>query len=388
MMPARSAVELTVGRLPPVRLLFVEEQGRTYVVPSEIPSTWYSAASRERSCHVRWPDGRALTAAASIRTDPALLTRLEELFRNKYGSDTWTTYFATRTEALEIDPGGHQIPPQTVDRIRGEFDAVSSGYDVGLDRQPTERYLKDRVTALVLPALRGRDPILEIGPGTGYHTMSLLNAGHRVLAVDISGRMLEQLRAKADRGGFGHLLETRTARLGDIGTALTDVAPGYFGAAFSAFGAFNLDPDVVVAAPALSRLIRPGGPLIFTSLNRPGLTPVLWELAFGRFAAAGNRVGGRVPAYGIRYPLALQLRRPSEWDTVLAEGFTRTDVHPVSVLAPPFDSTRVARFLGDQGSERARRWDAALGRTWMAEAAAEWILLTYRRNGPEPPPAR
>ena len=357
------------------------------MIPSESPSAWFAAAIREGSCRLKWADGRRSVAAAAPVQDRALVDRLQELFRAKYGPDVWRTYFAGRTEALEVDPQREPVPPTAVDRIRREFDAVAPGYDAGIDRQPIERYLKDRVTALALDALRGRDPVLEVGPGTGRHTLPLLAAGHRVVAVDISERMLEQLRAKAGQRDVGGRLETRTARLGELDSALLDLPNGYFGAAFSAFGTFNLDPDVDAAARALSRLIRPGGRLAFTSLNRPGLIPLFWELFLARPSSAAYRVGETVPPGGLRYPLELHLRSPGDWDHTLAGGFVRESALPVSVLAPPFESDRVLRFLGRRGTERMRRGDAFLSSRSLAWVAAEWVFLSYRRENSRSDPS-
>lgn len=381
---ARSAIELTAETQPTVRLLFVEHRARTYVIPSDPSSAWFAAAVRERSCRVRWPDGRESLSTSSIVEDPGLRGRLQELFQSKYGAKVWMTYFEGRTEVLEIDPNRLPPPPTAAERIRGEFDAVSSSYDASIARQPIERYLKDRVIALSLDSLRALDPILEVGPGTGYHTLPLLAAGHRVVAVDISERMLEQVRRRADRAEMGDRLVTRTARFGELGSALVDLREGYFGAVFSAFGAFNLEPDLAPAALALSRLIRPGGRLVFTTLNRPGLVPLLWELALGRPAAAGFRVGGVVPPAGLRYPLELYLRSPVDWDRALSNGFVRQSARPVSVLAPPFDSDRAVRFLRTRGSERVRRWDAFLASRPFSWLTAEWVFLSYDRKDPRP----
>lgn len=309
--------------------------------------------------------------------DPETLERVRRLFESRYGPGVWTAYFATSGEALRIFPHDVPGPSSSVDRIRGEFDSVSSGYEAALARKPIDRYLKDRVVAIAVDSLSGLDPILEIGPGTGYHTLPLLAAGHRIVAVDISEGMLDQLRARATKKGLGDRLETRTASLGNLGASLADLSDGFFAAAFSAFGAFNLEPDV--DAVTLGRLLRPGGRLLFTSLNRPGLVPLVWEFALGRPTSAGYRIRGEAPPGGIRYPLALYLGSPRDWDHALGGVFQRISVVPVSVLAPPFDSDRVVRFLGTRGSERARRWDSFLSASHYSWAASEWVSLLYTR---------
>jgi SAM-dependent methyltransferase len=360
----------------------VEEAGITYVVPSESPSAWFSAAVRERACRARWPDGREAAASASMTGGPTVIDHLAELFRSKYGDEVWRRHFAGRTEALAIDPQRSPVPPTAAERIRGEFDAVASSYDASMAGKPIDRYLKDRVAEFARRTLQGLDPVLEIGPGTGYHTLRLLGEGHRVLAVDISERMLEKLGRRAELAGLGRCLTTRLARLGELAEALGDLPEASFAAALSAFGPFNLESDLRSAVAALGRLIRPGGLLVFTSLNRPGLSPIAWEFALLRPSAAGYRMKGTVPAGAIRYPLELHLRTLPEWDRTLSGGFVRREARAVSVLAPPFDSDRVPRILGVRGADRMRRWDAFLAARGRAWVAAEWVFLVYERYSP------
>ncbi len=54
-----------------------------------------------------------------------------------------------------------------------------------------ERVLQRIVEALPAPGL----PIVEIGPGTGALTRALLDAGHRVVALEIEPRMIRHLEA-------------------------------------------------------------------------------------------------------------------------------------------------------------------------------------------------
>lgn len=53
-------------------------------------------------------------------------------------------------------------------------------------------------TAALLPG----EPVLEVGPGLGSLTLGLIEAGHRVTAIEIDPRLAERLpRTLADRGG-------------------------------------------------------------------------------------------------------------------------------------------------------------------------------------------
>ena len=382
----RGVLEIGVGRRRPVPLLFVSLGPRTYVVPSQARARWFLAALASGACQVRWPGGRPIECRASLVGEPAEAERALQGLRAKYGEAAWRRYFATASHVIALEPLAPGAPATEVDLVRAEFDATAPRYDRALSSEPFERYLKDRALAEIIAWVDGFDPLLEIGPGTGFHTLPLLRAGHRVTGVDISPRMLEVVHDHALRAGMADRLTLREGRLGDLDAAIPGRPVAAFSAAVSAFGAFNLEPVGDPVVRALARLVRPSGRLIFTSLNRPGWVPMAWEMLLRRPKSAGLRLRTRVPPGGLRYPLALYLRSPTEWDRLLAPSFRRIGLAPVSVLTPPFESPAAARFLGPQGRARARRLDDRLSHGRGLWPAAEWLVLAYerRRDGRSP----
>jgi len=100
-----------------------------------------------------------------------------------------------------VDPfGGSRVPegpspPVTIPEPSAERRAFARLYDIDLLEDPgdTDLYL-----AL---ALRTGDPILELGVGTGRLALSLAEAGHDVVGVDLDAAMLERARQRiADAG--------------------------------------------------------------------------------------------------------------------------------------------------------------------------------------------
>lgn len=57
--------------------------------------------------------------------------------------------------------------------------------------------------------IKPTDTVLEIGPGTGNLTLRLLEAAHRVIAVEIDGRMVEILRKRVSEHGLEDQLIVR-----------------------------------------------------------------------------------------------------------------------------------------------------------------------------------
>ncbi len=365
-----------------IPLLFVEDGARLYVLPSERGARWAVEALRVGWCEVQLRDEGWTRCAATPVDDPHENERWRARFRATYGSDVWARHFERSGRVIELDPQAPASPRSAADRVRGEFDAAAASYADRVAQRSVERYLKETTLERLRELFQGRDPLLEIGPGPGLETVPLLEAGHRVVAVDTSPGMLSVLtdRARAARVEPG--LTTRRGALGELGTVLADLEAGTFAGAFSTFGAFNLEPNVGALGRDLGRLVRPGGRLAFTSLNRPGVAPFLWEaiaghprVAFGRLRTAWERLGES-------YPLDAFPRRPSEWDALLTPAFHRRSTMPVSVLAPPFEPSIRWPRPGPRGRRYLRGVDRRLSRRSRLSEVAEWAFLVYERSGP------
>ncbi|HXW67044.1 MAG TPA: class I SAM-dependent methyltransferase [Thermoplasmata archaeon] len=379
--PEMATLELRLPAQRPVPLLFVREDGRFYVIPSAGTAGWFRDALGAGGAMVQLGDAQGLACAAREIVDPIDSDRVRERFRAKYGETTFRTHFAEATRLLELDP--HRPVPalRPAERLREEFDRAAEGYDRALAEKPVERYLKDRAIPVFERIFRGADPLLEIGPGTGYHTLPLLAGGHRLIVVDVSTGMLGELHRRASAAGLDGRLERRTGRLGELDRVTADLPNGAIGGAFSAFGAFNLEPELPRAATELARLVRPGGRLAFVALNRPALAPIAWEIASGRPRAAASRLTERVPGGRGHYPLELTVRTAAAWDRLLRVGFRRVGTQAISAIAPPFDPDWVGRLLPTpMGRQRARRWDARIASAPMGPLLAEWVLLDYERR--------
>jgi SAM-dependent methyltransferase len=354
-----------------------------YLVAARTDRRWRAAVLRAGGCALAGPDGVERTCAADAVTDAVEASRVRNGIRRKYGSEVWDRYFRPTDWVVRLDPTRPPRAPSVHERLRWEFDALAPHYTHAVELNTLNRYLKTRTTSRLVSAFEGIDPLVEVGPGTGFETLPLLAAGHRVLAVDISEPMLAELRARAGAAGLADRLETRQAPLSELGRALEEFGPSAFGGVYSTFGAFNLEPNVDTCAATLGRAICPGGLLVFTSLNRPGLAAAAWELLLGHPREAWARLQRTTAGNSRRNALDLHPRNPGFWDRALAPGFERRDVRPVSVLTPPFEAPRLVAFLGASGRRRAREVDGVLSRHPLLAPLAEWSLLTYQRRPPD-----
>jgi SAM-dependent methyltransferase len=362
-----------------VPVLFWEDPDGLYVMPSASGTRWLSDSLRHGGCELIRADGRSSRCSAELVADSNLAERVRAEFRAKYGAEVYARYFGPRSKVVRLVAGVAAVRRTPTELLVQEFNAVAPGYTDGVEGNPIELYLKQTTRDRLLAAFAGRDRLLEIGAGTGLETLPLLSAGHPIVVVDLSPRMMETLTERARRLQVEPRLECREGSLGRLADALRSIEDGGFDGAYSTFGAFNLEGDLGSAPSELARVLKPHSKLAFTSLNRPGLFPVVWELPLGNLRGVTRRAQTELPSGSIRYPLTVYPRNPSYWDRALGGGFRRVETLPVSVTAPPFASPRILRLLGARGSARVRRWDEWLSRRSMLAALGEWTYLTYER---------
>ena len=110
--------------------------------------------------------------------------------------------------------------------------------------------------------------ILDIGCGTGRHAIELARRGYEVVGVDLSQSQLRRAREKADEAGLRVDFRCRDARelpfAGEFDLALM-LCEG-------AFPLMETDEMNYAILQGAARALRPGGKLIFTTLN--GLFPL------------------------------------------------------------------------------------------------------------------
>jgi ubiquinone/menaquinone biosynthesis C-methylase UbiE len=129
------------------------------------------------------------------------------------------------------------------------WDRVARDWDiqVGEAGDTNRRLNSDPVLWRFVGEVAGRD-VLDAGCGTGYLSRQLLERGARVIAVDVSPRMVEIAREKAPE------MDIRV----DSCSELTTVADASVDIVVSNYVLMDA-PDLSGTVAALSRVLRPGG---------------------------------------------------------------------------------------------------------------------------------
>lgn len=133
------------------------------------------------------------------------------------------------------------------------FDRAASFYDASRD---TESDDTRREAALVVSELAGRERVLEIGTGTGAMGLRLHQAGHRLVAIDLSMPMLRRLVERAGGAAEFGLVQADATRM--------PFADNVFDAAVARW-VFHLIPNWTDALAEVARTVRAGGTFLINS---------------------------------------------------------------------------------------------------------------------------
>ncbi len=173
---------------------------------------------------------------------------------------------------------------QTITTNKAGYDRWSHFYD----RYPNPTVAADELAFPPLWSHLCNVDILEIGCGTGRHTLRLARAGNRVVGVDLSAGMLVQARAK-----LRHLPVTLVQ--GDMMAGI-DIPGGPFDAALTALVIEHIG-DLAGFFMRIHALLKPGGAFYISEIH-PDRT------ASGTFAHFKEEDGTEIALAGYPHKMA------------------------------------------------------------------------------------
>lgn len=218
------------------------------------------------------------------------------------------------------------------------FDRLASAYDEEFSRSVLGRRLREAVWAHVDRSFGPGDRILDLGCGTGEDALHLAGRGVRVWGIDASAAMVRRAREKAARDGLEDRVRVRRAAIEELGTLDLGGAP--FDGVLSNFGALNCVGDLPATARSLSRVTRPGAPLLLCVMGPFVPWEWAWYLLQGRPRTAFRRLrprGVRWRGAEVRYPTPGTLAR------AFSGPFESRGAVAVGALLPPTYAEEWAR---------------------------------------------
>jgi ubiquinone/menaquinone biosynthesis C-methylase UbiE len=262
------------------------------------------------------------------------------------------------------------------------FDAIAADYDRREIENPIRQLMRSRSLSALERSFPSQSNLLDVGCGTGTEAIWLARRGYQITAVDSSQAMLEVLTQRACAANLD--IPTRQLKAGDLSTLVDEVGEGSFDGAYSSFGALNTEPSLDRSLAALSRLVRPGGTIVLSVMNRWCLAEMALMVAGGRAGEAFRRLRRSLTvAVGeatteVTYPSWPQLKR------TLNPEFKPLSVEALTLLLLPYAWPALATH-GRTYAALARVDLALAPRRPFAWLGDHLLVVAERRSGRVPP---
>jgi len=223
--------------------------------------------------------------------------------------------------------------PVVVDSARA-YDAYAGRYDSLLSENRINAYMRSAMTSFEQETFQPGQRLLEVGCGTGDEAVALASRGCNVVGTDPSKEMIRVARGKAEALHLERRLTFFVGYARDLERALASEADASFDGSYSSF-ALSYENDLASVRNALRRLLRPGGILLASVMNR--MSGLEWALALGSLhpALAGRRLRPRTLHKVGVVETTVYCRTPEQLRRALSPGFRLERLRGLPVMLPP-----------------------------------------------------
>jgi len=226
------------------------------------------------------------------------------------------------------------MPP----RVAG-FDAAAARYDDDEAGNAILRHMRERSLENHRLAFGRGARLLELGSGTGTEASRLARELECTVALlDPSTHLLEVAAAKLRSIRPSALAGAHELPGQAVGSLVDHYGRASFDGAYSSFGALNCEPSLVPVASGLAALVRPGGRVVLSIINRWCPGEVAWYALHGELGEATRRWGG--PVLAAAYPHGPKDVRTfyyslREIRRAFVDGFVVEHAEALPLLLPP-----------------------------------------------------
>jgi ubiquinone/menaquinone biosynthesis C-methylase UbiE len=281
--------------------------------------------------------------------------------------------------SANLPPANPTLPNQAYwDQTAENYDRLFSETVVGKIQRDAVWHEADKIFR---PGMR----ILELNCGTGVDAAHLAARGVRVVACDLSSKMIDAARRRLGAAGLDALVDFRVLATEQIDSLAGD-AP--FDGAFSNFSGLNCVQDISQSARKLARLLKPGAEALLCMVGRFSLWEMAWHLAKGEPALAlhsfKRKPTTNISAQGttpVHYPSVSDMRQ------MFAPEFRLRRWKGIGVAVPPSCLDPVARRVPDMVGSLAKV-DRYLSRVPIFRSMGDCVLLQFERLSGEFPSGR
>ena len=284
-------------------------------------------------------EGSACVKQVSGLKDPIL-----GAFTRKYGIAEVRKRYWGQTRYVEVQVSSESNPEDYEDLyysdLEAAFDGVAEHYDEHILGNPMNVWLRNRSVHYLSQIFKPGETVLELGCGTGTETVLLAQHGLKIIATDISSKMLDVLTKKAKTEKLSNAIVPIHTRTQGIRETLQQLGYGEVDGAYSTYGAINTEPKLSQLFLDLHALIRPGGSLVLGVWNRYCLYEMLGYSLRLKPTMATARLRNPVPVGKSRFCITSYAYSVGSLRSYLSKFFKLKKILGVEILLPPSNLTR------------------------------------------------
>ena len=322
-------------------------------------------------------DGTASTARVASLQDPILA-----VFTRKYGDRVVRGAYWGQTNFVRIRLGS-QVSSEDLNELvyadlEAAFDGVAEDYDRHIFGNTMNVWLRNRSVSLMLSLFKRGDTVLEIGCGTGTETLSLARNGIKVVATDLSSKMLQVLTRKSKEAGLSDLVVPVHCRPYQLASKLHGLGLTSVDGAYSTYGAVNTEPRLGDFFDNLNVLLKPGGRVILGVWNKYCLFEIAGYLVKANPRMAVARLRNPVPVGKSRFCVATNAYSVTSLARAIGGRFALEAAYGVCVLLPPSNLVRYLPY--GPALKLAKNFEVRVGGAFPWRGLGDHFLGVYRKS--------
>ncbi len=322
-----------------------------------------------------------LEGNAALRHAKSLQDPLFAMFTRKYGIQEVRQRYWGQLRYIEVALSRKRRQADFDELVYGDleaaFDGVAEDYDRHIFGNPMNVWLRDVSVSMLTSIFRPGEVVLEIGCGTGTETLNLAARGVKVLASDISHKMLEVLERKAKSQGLREKVVPIHSRPYQLREKLSEMGYQTLDGAYSTYGAINTEPRLQSLFRDLHGLLKAKGTLVLGVWNKYYPYEILGYTLRMRPSMALARLRNPVPVGKSRFCVSSNAYSVHSLNRLLSQYFRLRSICGVEILLPPSNLTRYLppepflRFL--------KKLDLNLGKSFPWNHLGDHFLATYSK---------
>ena len=185
---------------------------------------------------------------------------------------------------------------------------------------------------IYLSHFKAGDELLELNAGTGTDALFLAAQGIKVLAADISDKMVEIIKEKVQKHNAEKLIEAKVCSFDEINS----IKKNNFDGVVSNFGGLNCINDFSKLSNDISAKLKSGGKFIAVVMNR--FCP--WEIFYYSVRFDFKNVFRRLKKEGIDAALGNELVKtyyftPAQFAGYFKKQFKVKKIYTLGLFTPP-----------------------------------------------------